>query len=103
MSILPCLVLHFLWAASYDEIPPQRYNLRMLYSHGYVATDAGKLTLVYYDDDHAPNAPYQNRHVEWKGFHILQWRGGSGWNNDWQYTSVDIPFYAIFLACASAP
>ena len=69
----------------YHETPPAAYNLRMLYSHGYISTDAGRVTFVYFDSDHDPKIPYQTRLLTWKEFRFDQWRGGNGWNEDWRY------------------
>jgi hypothetical protein len=85
-----------LWARSYFPEPlPARYADRVLYSHGYVATYRGALTIVYFDDQHGPNAPFNYRNTRWHGFSLNRWRGGSGWNSDWQYTSVDVPIVAL--------
>lgn len=103
MSMLLRVLTMLLWATSYNETPPAHYNLRIMYSRGYVATDAGQLTFVYYDPEHPPNDPYQYRTLKSMGFRFAQWRGGSGWNGDWQYTAVDVPFFAIFLSTDFVP
>ena len=99
VSLSLCAVLCVLWERSYHlQPPPAAYADRWVYSHGYVATDRGQFEIIYYDSDHGMSRPFICRDDQWHGFSISEWQGGSGWNGDWQYTSVALP-----IAAAAVP
>jgi hypothetical protein len=79
--------------------PTRTWRRRWLYSHGYAAVELnGAFVAVYFDDEHDPAKPFSYLEWHWRGFAISRWRGGSGWNSGWQYTSVTLPPWVVFVA-----
>ena len=95
-SLLLLLATVGLWVRSHHLQPsPATYSDRWLYSHGYVALGHGQFTFVYYDNEHGTDRPFDYRDWHWLGFSLSRWQGINGWSREWQYTSVDLPVWAI--------
>ena len=92
------------WMRSYIvEPPPSMYSDRWLYSSGYCALYKGVLTFVHYDATGGSAKLYQVVQLNTRYLQISQWMGGSGWNEGWWYTSVDIRLWLLAVMFAAMP
>jgi hypothetical protein len=104
LSILLCIATAGVWIRSYwVQPPPFVYSDRWTYNSGYAAIYEGEFTFVYYDRTLERTRWFQIPHFQTSVIDMRQWLGGSGWNEGWYYTSVDVRLGAMCVVWALVP
>lgn len=103
-SMLLLITTCVFWVRSYrPPVPPQSLSEVWGLEHGHIGIVSGEVTIVHFNPDGAGDI-FDNVRFQWRTFNFERYFGGSsGWSDNYQYTVIEFPFWALALTTVVVP